>query len=117
MVETEDAVETGGVSSDLTPTHLAMDDRDWTFGGTWPYEPKWLFTDTVRLHYVDEGRLDGKPVVLLHGTPYWSYMFREEIAVLGAAGQRVVAYDQLGFGRSTSRAASRSTRWVATSGI
>ncbi len=112
MVETEDAVETGGdpapgrpagmtaASPDLTPTHLAMDGRDWTFGGTWPYEPKWLFTDTVRLHYVDEGRSDGKPVVLLHGTPYWSYVFREEIALLAASGHRVIAYDQLGFGRS-----------------
>jgi haloalkane dehalogenase len=77
-----------------------MDGRDWTFGGTWPYEPRWLFTDGIRLHYVDEGSREGEPVVLLHGTPWWSYAFREEIAGLAAAGSRVIAYDQLGFGRS-----------------
>lgn len=112
MVETEGSVETGGdpvpgraaamtaASPDLTPTQRSMDERDWTFDGTWPFEPKWLFTDAVRLHYVDEGSPDGKPVVLLHGTPYWSYVFREEIADLAASGHRVIAYDQLGFGRS-----------------
>jgi cis-3-alkyl-4-acyloxetan-2-one decarboxylase len=85
---------------ELTPTQRVMDERDWTFGGTWPYEPRWLFTDGIRLHYVDEGPPDGDPVVLLHGTPWWSYVFRQELAELAAAGKRVVAYDQLGFGRS-----------------
>lgn len=84
---------------ELTPTQREMDGRDWSFGGTWPYEPRWLFTDGVRLHYVDEGPPDVEPVVLLHGTPYWSYAFRREIAELVAEG-RAVAYDQLGFGRS-----------------
>lgn len=84
---------------ELTPTQREMDSRDWSFGGTWPYEPRWLFTDGVRIHYVDEGPRDGEPVVLLHGTPYWAYVFRREIAEL-AAGSRAIAYDQLGFGRS-----------------
>ena len=85
---------------DLTPTQREMDGRDWSFGGTWPYEPRWLFTDGVRLHYVDEGSPDVEPVLLLHGTPYWSYAFRREIAELAATGWRAIAYDQLGFGRS-----------------
>ncbi len=85
---------------ELTPTQRAMDARDWTFGGTWPYEPRWLFTDGVRLHYVDEGPRDGAALVLMHGTPYWSYVFREELAERAAAGVRAIAYDQLGFGRS-----------------
>lgn len=85
---------------ELTPTQRAMDGRDWTFRGTWTYEPRWLFTDGVRLHYVDEGPPDGEPVVLLHGTPWWSYVYRTEIAELAAAGKRAIAYDQLGFGRS-----------------
>lgn len=85
---------------ELTPTQRAMDARDWTFGGTWPYEPRWLFTDGIRLHYVDEGPRDAAALVLMHGTPYWSYVFREEIAECAAAGVRAVAYDQLGFGRS-----------------
>ena len=85
---------------ELTPTQREMDSRDWTFGGTWPYEPRWLFADGIRIHYVDEGPRDGKPVVLLHGTPYWAYVFRREIGELALAGSRAIAYDQLGFGRS-----------------
>ena len=85
---------------ELTPTQRDMDSRDWTFGGTWPYEPRWLFTDGVRLHYVDEGPRDGAPVVLLHGSLGWAYAYRVEIAERVAAGARAIAYDQLGFGRS-----------------
>jgi hypothetical protein len=101
VVTARDSVgTTEQAASDLTPTQRAMDSRDWTFGGTWPYEPRFLFTDGIRLHYVDEGPQGGAAAVLLHGTPYWSYAFREEIAGLARAGRRVVAYDQLGFGRS-----------------
>lgn len=95
-----DVVGPGPVRPELTPTQRAMDARDWTFGGTWPYEPHFLFTDGIRIHYVDEGPRDGEAFVLMHGTPYWSYVFRDEIAQLAAAGSRAVAYDRLGFGRS-----------------
>jgi cis-3-alkyl-4-acyloxetan-2-one decarboxylase len=73
---------------------------DWTFGGTWPYEPCWLSTDGIRIHYVDEGPGDGPPVVMLHGNPTWSYLYRRYIRGLADAGYRAIAYDQLGFGRS-----------------
>jgi pimeloyl-ACP methyl ester carboxylesterase len=85
---------------ELTPAQKEMDARDWTFEGTWPFEPRWLFTEGIRIHYVDEGPRDGEPVVLVHGAPFWSYSFRDEIARLAGEGRRVVAYDQLGFGRS-----------------
>jgi cis-3-alkyl-4-acyloxetan-2-one decarboxylase len=85
---------------ELTPTQRAMDERDWTFGGTWPYEPRWLFTDGIRIHYVDEGPRDGEPVVMLHGNPTWSYLYRRFIAAVAEAGYRAIAHDQLGFGRS-----------------
>ena len=84
----------------LTPTQSEMDSHDWSFGGTWPYEPRWLFTDGIRIHYVDEGPRSSEAVVLLHGSSYWAYVYRAEIAELVAAGSRAVAYDQLGFGRS-----------------
>jgi pimeloyl-ACP methyl ester carboxylesterase len=85
---------------ELTPAQRSSDERDWSFGGTWPHEPRWLFTDGVRLHYVDEGPRHGDPVVLLHGNPTWSYLYRRYIRGLADAGCRAVAYDQLGFGRS-----------------
>ncbi len=84
----------------LTPAQREMDSRDWTFGGTWPYEPRWLRTDGIRLHYVDEGPPGGQPVVMLHGNPTWSYLYRNFIPALTGAGYRAVAHDELGFGRS-----------------
>ena len=75
-------------------------DTDWTFGGTWPYEPRWLSTDGLRIHYVDEGRRDGEPVVMLHGHPAWIYVYRHFIRGLTDAGLRAIAHDQAGFGRS-----------------
>jgi haloalkane dehalogenase len=78
----------------------AGDDGDWRFGGTWPYEPRWLLTDGIRIHYVDEGPRDGEPVVMLHGNPTWSYLYRRYLRGLAEAGYRAIAYDQLGFGRS-----------------
>jgi haloalkane dehalogenase len=74
--------------------------EDFTFGGTWPFEPHWLETDGVHLHYVDEGPRDAEPVVMLHGVPTWSYLYRRFIPPLAAGGFRAIAYDQLGFGRS-----------------
>lgn len=85
---------------ELTPMQLASDERDWSFGGTWAYQPRWLFTDGIRLHYVDEGAREGEPVVLLHGNPTWAYLYRRYIDGLADAGYRAIAYDQLGFGRS-----------------
>jgi haloalkane dehalogenase len=38
---------------------------DWTFNGTWPYEPKWFASADGRMHYVDEGPRDGKPIVMV----------------------------------------------------
>jgi haloalkane dehalogenase len=54
----------------------------------------------LRMHYVDEGPDGGPPVLLLHGEPSWSYLYRKMIPVLTAAGLRAVAPDLVGFGRS-----------------
>lgn len=85
---------------DLTPAQRAMDARDWVFGGTWPYGPRWHWAEGVRLHYVDEGPADGDTVVMVHGCPTWSFLYRGLIASLVATGQRAIALDHLGFGRS-----------------
>ena len=55
----------------------------------------------LRLHYIDEGPRDAPLTWLcLHGNPSWSYLYRHLIARLAAAGQRVVAPDLIGFGKS-----------------
>jgi haloalkane dehalogenase len=65
------------------------------------YEPKYAtLADGVRMAYVSAGPADGQPVVLMHGEPTWSYLWRSVIPVLADAGLRVVAPDLVGFGRS-----------------
>jgi len=54
----------------------------------------------LRVHYVDEGPRDAAPVLLMHGEPSWSFLYRRVIPVLVAAGHRVIAPDLVGFGRS-----------------
>lgn len=54
----------------------------------------------LRVHYLDEGPADAAPVLLLHGEPTWSYLYRTVIPVLVAAGHRCVVPDLVGFGRS-----------------
>ncbi|MDQ5822230.1 MAG: haloalkane dehalogenase [Actinomycetota bacterium] len=63
----------------------------------YPFEPHYVDQDGLRMHYVDEG--EGRPVLLLHGEPTWSYLYRKVIPPLRRVG-RVVAPDYLGFGRS-----------------
>ncbi len=74
--------------------------NDWSFGGTWLYEPRWFQSGEGRIHYVDEGPRDGQPVVMLHGNPTWGYLYRNFIPPLVAAGFRTIVPDHLGFGRS-----------------
>jgi haloalkane dehalogenase len=57
-------------------------------------------TGPLRMHYLDEGPAAGPPVVLLHGEPTWSYLYRTMIPPLVDAGYRVLAPDLIGFGRS-----------------
>jgi haloalkane dehalogenase len=71
----------------------------------YPFEPNYAeIADgdggTLRMHYLDEGPDDGAVVLLLHGEPSWSYLYRRMIPPLVNAGHRVVAPDLVGFGRS-----------------
>jgi haloalkane dehalogenase len=73
---------------------------------------------TLRTHYLDEGPSDGPTVLLLHGEPSWSYLYRHMIPVLTQAGMRTVAPDLVGFGRSdkptprTEYTFARHVEWV-----
>jgi haloalkane dehalogenase len=85
-----------------------------------PYAPRYVEVDDgegglLRVAYVDEGPADGETVLLLHGEPSWSFLYRRMIPVLVDAGLRVVAPDLVGFGRSdkpVDRAAHTYARHV-----
>lgn len=67
----------------------------------WPYEPEYVEIDGLRQAYVDVGAADAQEtILLLHGQPSWSYLYRKMIPVLADAGHRVIAMDHLGMGRS-----------------
>ncbi|MEA2684513.1 MAG: haloalkane dehalogenase [Chloroflexota bacterium] len=55
---------------------------------------------SLRMHYLEEGDPRGEPVLLLHGEPTWSFLYRKMIPPLAEAGYRVIAPDYFGFGRS-----------------
>lgn len=54
----------------------------------------------LRLHYVDEGPRDGRVIIMMHGEPSWSFLYRHMIKAVAAAGFRVLAPDLIGFGKS-----------------
>lgn len=67
----------------------------------YPFASNYLdVADNLRMHYLDEGPADGPVVLLLHGEPTWSYLYRKMIPPLAAAGFRVIAPDLIGFGKS-----------------
>ncbi|MEM9056188.1 MAG: haloalkane dehalogenase [Pseudomonadota bacterium] len=66
----------------------------------YPFEPHYVDVDGLRMHYVDAGPTTGPVVLLLHGEPSWSYLYRHMIPPLETAGCRVIAPDLIGFGRS-----------------
>ena len=65
-----------------------------------PWAPRYVQLGDLRMHYVEAGPSDGKPVLLLHGEPTWSYLYRKMIPVFAEAGYRAIAPDLIGFGRS-----------------
>ena len=76
----------------------------------YPFAPHYLtVTDAdgtdLRIHHVDEGPRDAPPVLLMHGEPSWSYLYRKFVPALVARGHRVTAPDLIGFGKSDMPAA------------
>lgn len=83
-----------GIEYVQTPDEFFADLPDW------PYEAQYVMIDGLRQAYVDVGDRDAEPILLLHGQPSWSYLYRHMIPVLADAGYRVIAMDHLGMGRS-----------------
>jgi haloalkane dehalogenase len=72
----------------------------------YPFEPHYTtLSDGIRLHHVDEGPADAEVVLMLHGEPSWSYLYRRMVPVFAGAGLRAVAPDLVGFGKSDKPAA------------
>jgi haloalkane dehalogenase len=70
-----------------------------------PFEPRYAeladpHGGVIRVGYVEAGPSDGPPVLLLHGEPSWSFLYRKMLPVLASAGLRAIAPDLVGFGRS-----------------
>ncbi len=65
-----------------------------------PYAPRYTEVDGLRIAWVEAGPADGPPVVLFHGEPTWSFLWRTVIPPLAGAGLRCLAADMPGFGRS-----------------
>ncbi len=70
-----------------------------------PYEPHYLELSndnlgSLRLHYIDTGPNSAETVLLMHGEPTWSFLYRKLIPIISAAGYRLIAPDLIGFGRS-----------------
>ncbi len=76
----------------------------------YPFAPHYqMVTDAdgteLRIHHVDEGPRNAAPILLMHGEPSWSFLYRKFIPYLAARGHRVIAPDLIGFGKSDKPAA------------
>ena len=82
------------------------------------YDPRYVNVGGLWMSYVETGPADGEPVLLLHGEPSWSFLYRTVMPVLAEAGFRAIAPDLIGFGRSDKPAAigdhsyARHVEWV-----
>ncbi len=64
------------------------------------FAPHYVEVNGVRIHYVDEGPEQAEPVLMLHGEPSWSYLYRKMVPIITSAGYRAIVPDLVGFGRS-----------------
>jgi haloalkane dehalogenase len=82
------------------------------------YDPRYENVGGLWMAYVETGPAGGEPVLLLHGEPSWSFLYRTVMPVLAEAGFRAIAPDLIGFGRSDKPAAitdhsyARHVEWV-----
>ena len=87
-------------SDEIAPGVLRTPDDRFENLQDYPYEANYMEIDGLRIHYLDEGPKDADPIILFHGEPTWSYLFRKMIPVFTAAGHRVIVPDMVGFGKS-----------------
>ena len=84
-----------------------------------PYTPHYTDVGGLRIAHVETGPADSQPVLMLHGEPSWSFLYRKMMPVVASAGHRVLAPDLVGCGRSDKPVAptdytyQRHVEWVA----
>ncbi len=84
------------------------------------YTPNYLEVEGMRVHYIDEGSRGSNAILLMHGEPSWSFLYRHMIRILRSAGFRVLAPDLIGFGRSdklskqTDHTYGKHVEWMNT---
>lgn len=84
----------------MSAVYRTPDDR-FTGLPDFPFEPHYCeLASGLRVHYIDEGPRDGRPVLMMHGEPSWCFLYRKMIPPVAAAGFRVLAPDLIGFGKS-----------------
>jgi haloalkane dehalogenase len=66
----------------------------------YPFPPNYADVLGLRMHFVDAGPPEANPVLMLHGEPSWSYLYRKMIPPVASAGYRTIAPDLIGFGKS-----------------
>lgn len=104
VLRTPDARFAGLPDFPFAPSYLEVKDPDGT---------------SLRIHAVDEGPASAAPVLMMHGEPSWSFLYRRMIAGLAARGHRAVAPDLVGFGRSdkpseaTDYTYERHVKWMS----
>lgn len=98
VLRTPEAAFNGITDFPFTPNYTEITDA----GGT-----------KLRVHYIDEGPRTAPVVLMLHGEPTWSYLYRHMIGPVAAAGLRVLTPDLIGFGRSDKPAARSDYSYAA----
>ena len=98
---------------------LRTPDKEFDNLPDYPFEPHYVeVEDGIKMHYVDKGRADSVTVLMLHGEPTWSFLYRKIIMKVAEAGFRAVAPDLIGFGKSDKPAERKAytyrnhLRWV-----
>jgi len=91
---------TTALAEEVKPGILRTPEARFAHLDGYPFTSHYLQVGDVRLHYLDEGPRDAEPILLIHGEPTWSYLFRNMIPIFTAAGYRVIAPDLVGFGKS-----------------
>lgn len=94
------ACSAAAVADEIKPGILRTPDERFEDLPGFDFEPHYVEIGDYRVHYLDEGPADGQTVLLLHGEPTWSYLYRKMIPVLTEAGHRCIVPDLIGFGRS-----------------